>query len=246
VIFYVGLHQECDAHHFERCMVSVNRLVGRVSDFAVGDWMMDSGAFSQIKDHGRFLESPEEYAQRVIRWSTCGNLKAAVSQDYMCEPFILGITGLTTLDHQRLTIERYDAILEAVGRHCYVLPVLQGYWPDEYQRHLEMYGERLRHGQWVGVGSVCKRNADVESIEQVLMAVKVARPDLRLHGFGVKLTALASSVVRGCLATADSMAWSYSARKQGRDGNDWHEAQRFVRRIEEQEVALRHFQTMLF
>ena len=34
------------------------------------------------------------------------------------------------------------------------------------------------------------------------------------------------------LETADSMAWSFSARKQGRNGNDWREAARFVRRID--------------
>jgi hypothetical protein len=54
------------------------------------------------------------------------------------------------------------------------------------------------------------------------------RPDLRLHGFGVKKTSLLSVAVRMLLATADSMAWSFSARKQGRNANDWREARSFV------------------
>lgn len=49
--------------------------------------------------------------------------------------------------------------------------------------------------------------------------------------FGLKLTALARPDICALLHTADSMAWSYSARKQGRDGNDWREAMVFVNRI---------------
>jgi hypothetical protein len=34
------------------------------------------------------------------------------------------------------------------------------------------------------------------------------------------------------LHQADSMAWSYHARKQGRNGNDWREAMRLVETVE--------------
>lgn len=246
MLFYVGLHQPSDAHHFGRCMVSVNRLRGRLNGFPVADWMLDSGAFTELASHGAYRSSPQEYGAQVVRWAGNGNLLAAVSQDYMCEPFILAKTGLTVAQHQRLTIERYKALLAAVGSAAYILPVLQGYEPSEYLDHLEQYGDLLQAGQWVGVGSVCKRNANVEEIEQVLVAIHRARPDLRLHGFGVKLTALESSLVQECLYSADSMAWSYSARKQGRDGNSWLEARGFAQRIENQPVLTRHFQARLF
>lgn len=243
--FYVGLHQPSDAKNFSRCMVSVTRLRSRKADFTVSEWMMDSGAFSEISTHGRFRSSVAEYAAQVARWSRCGNLVAAVSQDFMCEPFILAKTGMTTGEHQRLTIERYDGIREKV-RGTYILPVLQGYWPEEYVRHLDQYGERLGENQWVGVGSVCKRNVNVEEIESVLMSIKRARPDLRLHGFGIKITALESSVVRDCLWSADSMAWSYAARKQGRGGNNWDDARLFVGRIDGQRIKRKMFQDSLF
>lgn len=244
--FYVGLDNPQDAKHFERCMVSVNTLRDRVSDFPVNEWMMDSGAFTQISTHGRFLESPQEYAVRVRRWAACGQMVAAVSQDYMCEPFILAKTGLTTRDHQRMTVERYVAIREAVGDAAYILPVLQGFWPDEYLRHAEDYGDLLQPGMWVGVGSVCKRNSNVDEIEQVLVTIHRDHPNLRLHGFGVKLTALESSLVRECLYSADSMAWSRAARWEGRDQHDYREAKRFAERIETQTVRERVFQGRLF
>jgi hypothetical protein len=43
------------------------------------------------------------------------------------------------------------------------------------------------------------------------MAIKNERPDLRLHGFGLKTTALADPLVRSMLWSADSMAWSFAA-----------------------------------
>jgi hypothetical protein len=76
----------------------------------------------------------------------------------------------------------------------------------------------------VGVGSVCKRNGDVAAIEAVLLAIHHERPDLRLYGFGLKTTALKSGIVDELLETADSMAWSYRARIEGRNANDWREA----------------------
>ncbi len=244
--FYTGLHHPSDAKHFERCMVSINALRGRKSDFGVGEWMLDSGAFTEVSRHGTHRSNPEEYAAQIRRWVRCGALVAAVSQDWMCEPFVLAKTGLTTAEHQRLTTLRYDALLDLVGQAAYLMPVLQGYWPAEYLAHLDQYGDRLASGAWVGVGSVCKRNARIEDIEQVLVTIHRARPDLRLHGFGVKTTALASSLVRESLYSADSMAWSRAARYEGRDQHDWREARDFAARIEAQDVRARSFQGRLF
>jgi hypothetical protein len=148
----------------------------------------------------------------------------------MCEPFMLDRTGLTVADHQRLTIERYDALWPE-GLPFPIMPVLQGYDPQEYVAHVRAYGDRLTPGMWVGVGSVCKRNGSPEAIVEVLAAIKAVRPDLRIHGFGVKLTSLMHPGVREMLYSADSMAWSFAARKQGRDGNSWREASAFVERV---------------
>ena len=47
------------------------------------------------------------------------------------------------------------------------------------------------------------------------MAIKTQRPDLRLHGFGIKFHALQSPTVRELLYSSDSMAWSFAGRKTG-------------------------------
>ena len=234
-------------------MVSVNRLVGRRSGFPVNDWILDSGAFTRISS-GKGHLSTKRYAKEIMRWAINGNLLAAISQDFMCEPFILAKTGLTIADHQRLTIHRYDRLLEELSilsskkalnleqsysfvyddfdvdedgwdeyeeptkNHPYLMPVLQGFEPADYVEHLRQYSDRIAYGQWVGVGSVCKRNSRPTAIEAILIAIKTARPDIRLHGFGLKSTALKSPIVWDLLHSADSMAASYNARRNPHEG----------------------------
>lgn len=229
LLFFVGLHQPADTAHFDRSFVSVNRLRARKSAFPVRSWIMDSGAFTEIHKYGCYRESVHEYAAQIDRWRAVGDFRAAAIQDMMCEPFILKKTGLTVRDHQRITIERFDQLRDLTTAP--LLIVLQGYQPEEYVQHIDDYGARLRNGAWVGVGSICKRNSNVPAVEDVLTAIKRHRRDLRLHGFGLKITAIASGTVRESLATADSMAWSYAARKAGRNANDWREAKAYEAQV---------------
>lgn len=230
-MFYVGLDDVYHSQHFERAFISINRVRGRKKPVPSRHWILDSGAFREIEQYGGYRHEPSEYAAEVNRIAAINpGLRTAVSQDWMCEPFMLAKTGLTIANHQRLTIERYDALLPLVT--VYLMPVLQGYSLPSYLDHIDQYGDRLMPGMLVGVGSICKRNTDVRQIEAILSAIKRRRPDLRLHGFGIKRTALGSGVVRECLHSADSMAWSFAARYEGRKAHDWREAAAFVRRIE--------------
>ncbi len=263
--FFTGLHQPSDAQHFDAAFVSVNRLRDRKGPFAVGDWIMDSGAFTEIRTYGRYRHSVSDYAVEIRRWAGNGHLLAASAQDWMCEAHIIKRTAIAEgllpapagcdplghitdaqlrlvpalshhdhaariLLHQTRTIDRYDALL-AEDTGVYIMPVLQGYQPADYVAHLALYGSRLAPGAWVGVGSICKRNGDPRAIQSVLQAIRKARPDLRLHGFGLKTTALANPWIRSMLDTADSMAWSFSARREGRNPNDWREAMKWTENI---------------
>lgn len=238
MIFYVGVFDIANAKHYDYSFISINRLRGRKSDFAAKNWIMDSGAFSTIEKHGCFPTEPEAYAAQVERWSNCGGFECAVSQDYMCEPKMLKITGLTVRDHQRLTIDRYKAISGAT--FAPVMPVIQGYTIPEYLSHIEQYGELLQTGMRVGIGSVCKRNGNITFIEDIVGAVNQAAPGLLLHGFGLKTTALKSDFVWRKLYSADSMAWSTAAWKQGRNNHDPQEAANFVTKINTQRRCPRY------
>lgn len=247
VIFFTGMHHPHQAWRVPAAFVSVHAVKDRRSPFRARRVVLDSGAFSTIAMHGGYPEPVEAYAAQIrkVRGWLGRKLLAAVAQDYMCEPHMLAKTGLTVAEHQRLTIERYDALLKCDVAGTYIMPVLQGYQPAEYVAHLRAYGNRLQPRAWVGVGSVCKRNSNAASIEAVLSAIKRERPDLRLHGFGVKQTSLASGLVRKLLFSADSMAWSFAARRAGRNANDPAEAVRYAARIRDMPVQ-GHLEEMLF
>jgi hypothetical protein len=93
----------------------------------------------------------------------------------------------------------------------YIMPVLHGRAPEDYLAHLKSYGDRLRPGAWVGVGSLVDRSA--RDVEDILLAIKTEAPSLALHGFGVKKRVLnKSAIVRSLLSSADSLAGSMRAR----------------------------------
>lgn len=193
-------------------MVSINQLRSRKSDFQAGDWILDSGAFTEVARHGGYRFGVEQYYWQICRWSRVGNLLIAVAQDWMCEPFVIERTRLSIAQHQQLTIERYDQLLK-LNPPVLIMPVLQGYQSSDYLIHLQQYGDRLALGQWVGVGSVCRRNGNPNEIANILKSIKLLRPDLRLHGFGLKAIALENLEVKELLYSCDSMAWSYPFRR---------------------------------
>lgn len=163
---------------------------------------MDSQVFRIPELHGDHQLSVAAYAVLAEQIAPLCERLTVVCQDYPCEQYMFQKryehTGIrfTIADHQRLTIARYDELRGRLDRQIAVLPVLQGYHPREYADHIRQYGRRLKPSAWVGVGSVCKRNTDPAAIRAVLLAIKAVRPDLRLHGFGVKLTALRSPTIR--------------------------------------------------
>jgi hypothetical protein len=193
--------------------VSRRRLAGRRTlPRALGQWALDSGAFTEISQHGAFQISTQAYAQEITRYADeIGGLTWAAPQDWMCEPHILAKTGLTVAEHQRRTIEGY---LELRALTPLVIPVVQGWHPPDYERHVEQYaqaGVDLTQEPVVGIGSVCRRQdmATGARIVERLWGLGV-----KLHGFGVKTTGLRAFA--HLMVSADSMAWSFDGRRGGR------------------------------
>jgi hypothetical protein len=230
--FYVGLHQPSDAKYFERACLSTKRLRPRRKYIGPCKTIVDSGGFTEITQYGRYRHDVNDYAREVHRLADgVVDIACIVSQDYMCEPFVIKRTGLSVKTHQELSVIRYMEIRNRVCGSIHVMPVIQGYRPTEYADHIRQYGNLLKPGMWVGIGSVCKRNSNPESVLAVLNAVITERDDLNYHGFGLKTTALAIPEIYDILFSADSLAWSLAARKQGRNPNDWREAKTFERKI---------------
>ena len=92
------------------------------------------------------------------------------------------------------------------------IPVLQGWTAADYWRHVEMYdaaGISLQALPLVGVGSLCRRQALSEA-GGILSSLFTAFGLDHLHGFGFKISGLRR--YSPYLASADSMAWSKTAR----------------------------------
>ncbi|MFI0451216.1 hypothetical protein [Actinomadura sp. 6N118] len=132
-------------------------------------------------------------------------------QDWMCERFMVERTGLSVREHQHRTVANYLQLRELAPGLPW-LPVVQGWTLDEYVYCVELYasaGVDLAALPRVGLGSVCRRQSTGE-IGHIVATL--AGLGLELHGFGVKTGGLQRYGHH--LASADSMAWSYSARRE--------------------------------
>jgi len=189
-------------------MVSRNTMPLHRLPVAAEPWVLDSGGFTELSLHGTWRTTPHAYAADVARYrDQIGNLQWASPQDWMCEPFMLAKTGLNVRDHQRRTTRNY-LTLRTIDASLPIIPVLQGWAPDDYLRHADQYaaaGVDLAAEPVVGVGSVCRRQHTDEAAR-----IFASLDGLRLHGFGLKAQGIARAWPY--LTSCDSMAWSYDAR----------------------------------
>lgn len=184
----------------------------RVLPRALAPWAIDSAGFTELHQFGCHHVPARQYAAEVCRYAReIGNLQFAAVQDWMCEPSVLDITQQTIDTHQRKTVESYMELMEIAPGLPWA-PVLQGFYPGDHERHLALYyrqGIALRCAPVDGVGSVCRRQGMVEA-DQIVRDLSGA--DLKLHIFGYKFTGLPNTI--RFVRSADSMAWSLTARKQ--------------------------------
>jgi hypothetical protein len=204
-----------------RLFVSDRRLRGykRLPRAAVA-WALDSGGFTELSTHGSWDHgpTPAQYTARIRRYfDEVGGLAWAASQDWMCEPAILTRTGLSVAQHQARTVDNYLELRDLAADldlppHL-VCPTVQGWQPEDFVRCVDRYahaGVDLTSVPSVAVGTLCRRQAT--TIAGQILAALHAVGLTRLHGFGFKLTGLAR--YRHLLTSADSMAWSYAARRR--------------------------------
>jgi hypothetical protein len=219
-VFYLGTHQP---HWLETAgvplFISHRRLARRrtLPRATRAGWALDSGGFSELSLYGEWRTTPEEYNDAVRRYDDeIGELNWAAPQDMMCEPFMLTRTGLTVDRHQHRTVDNFVRLQELWGDPITspYIPVLQGDQPWHYRRCARYYadaGVDLKLFPLVGIGSVCRRQATT-IIGAIFTEVLADDPDMPLHGFGVKTLGLQQHGHR--LESADSMAWSFAARRE--------------------------------
>lgn len=180
---------------------------------AACDWALDSGGFMEVTAHGGWSIAPRDFAAEVERAAReIGRMQWAAPQDWMCEPIALNATGKTIAQHQALTLWNFND-LRSIAPTVPWAPVLQGWSAADYARHVEAYeaaGVDWLRVPVVGIGSVCRRQATGEACA-IVDSIARMLPGVPLHGFGFKTLGLPR--VEPLLASADSLAWSYAARR---------------------------------
>lgn len=222
--------------------VSRVRLAERKSTFpkALHPYCIDSGGFSELQYHGQWRITAAEYVAEIRRFlSELGPelCKWVAPMDYMCEKIVIEggvaprglkfhgtreLRGLKPGDpeqdrltavriHQKLTVDNFLE-LAALAPEIPWIPVLQGQTLADYEYCDQLYREAgvdLSQARVVGLGSVCRRQATAE-IEEIVGHFHAK--GYRLHGFGVKTLGLERYGHK--LVSADSVAWSYTAREE--------------------------------
>ena len=208
-MFYLGTHEPSWLKDINvPLFVSRRRIERRVSlPVATHHWALDSGGFTELHKYGEWLMPATEYAKTVNRYiDEIGMLDWAAPQDWMCEVSALKASGLSVEDHQIKTVNNFLELRDMLG--TIVIPVLQGWSKDSYLECVDMYekeGVSLDNEAVIGLGSVCRRHADLEITE----IIESLQP-LNLHGFGIKGATYQRN--KHLLTSADSMAWSFWAR----------------------------------
>lgn len=101
--------------------------------------------------------------------------------------------------------------LRSIAPDLPFIPVLQGWSVCDYWRCEELYGRAgvdLLAEPLVGVGTICRRQGTGKA---TTIMSSLAAGGLRLHGFGFKTLGLHACGEH--LASADSLAWSETARR---------------------------------
>lgn len=202
------------------------------------DAALDSAGFTASVAYPDYRWEPEQYldlvAARPWTWAAC--------PDYCVEPQVAADAAIRRLRIEATATMFHRAANAAARRGIAVplLPVLQGWYVDEYVWCAEqMFGSSAENWpRLVGLGSVCRRQlrgpAGVLSIVQALD--EIMPQGVQLHLFGVKSGALAAlAPLARRVASSDSMAWDYSLRRQMPTGRTqearaeamttWHERQ---------------------
>lgn len=183
---------------------------------SIENLFVDSGGYSFIKGMGEYETSSADYLQTMEEWQP----ELFALRDYPCEPDVLAEHNRTVRDHQDLTTEAHIELMEKLDEYDIdgqPVAVVQGRSIDEYLRHVYELKDHGLMTDVLGVGSVCGRHA-VKEIKPIIREIDKATPDsTSLHGFGIKIPSLKVPEIYHRLHSADSMAYSYTARTDSRE-----------------------------
>lgn len=192
---------------------------------------LDSAGYTSMATYGGFPWSIDHYvtlaAAHPFAWWA--------SLDYCVEAEIAP-------DREEV-LDRISRTVRA-NRDCYTrgsdlgigrtfMPVVQGRWPDDYERCIDDLGGLVETSPLVGVGSMCRRpiHGGAGLVAVIDRLDRVLPRSVRLHIFGVKGDAIPYlRAFSHRIASLDSQAYGVSARREahrtGRSKTDSFVAER--------------------
>lgn len=186
---------------------------------SIENLFIDSGGYSFIKGKGEYETPAKDY----VDWVRQTDADLFALRDYPCESDVLEKHDRTVADHQTMTTNAHSEVMDAYddagGDFSQPVAVVQGRSIYEYLNHIDQLKDNGLLTDYVGIGSVCGRPA-IKEIKPIVKAIDENTPqETDLHGFGVKLPSLEEREIYDRLTSADSMAYSYTARTDSRDRN---------------------------
>jgi hypothetical protein len=220
--FYLGTHRPpwLWSPEFQDVplFLSHNKLRERVSEFppATTSYAVDSGAYTVLTKHGRWIETPEEYVAGLRRyWDELGPFDFAAQQDSVCLSSALDAIERVTgerpdvVDQIEATVANFVRLRE-IAPDLRIAPTVQGAEYDDYMLCVDLFtaaGVDLTAEPVVGVGSLVGQSP--RAVERIATGLR-DRGITNLHGFGVKGRGFAEA--SHVFASADSLSWSRAGR----------------------------------
>lgn len=172
---------------------------------------IDSGGFYSSLKTGEYKSTDEEYLEYVDKIRPF----AWALRDYPCEPELLKKWGRTPRENILRTVDNHRKLLgiaDDLGISDTAVSVVQGWSLDDYLYCLDEFRSAGLIRNYMAIGSICRRG-QLNTISKIITTLRQELPGwVKLHGFGLKITALENKAVWDSLYSIDTGAWDYNAR----------------------------------
>ena len=237
--FYYGSSWHWPLSYLPRVMLSYNYVRKLKMPWRMQiPFMMDSGAFAVILKYGKYPFTPEEYALGIEKWHP----DVAWTMDYPCEPSVQKRGDYNPRKAQEMTIDNQIKLLDL---NTNTQMVVQGWTVQDYLENIDRIKDQGLLTERLGIGSVCRRGQNRE-IARIIRAIhNNVPPWVKLHGFGIKVSALKYTDAKFNLYSADSMSWAIEAFGKYENNGKGATGKRIVDKLPVLQLYIQKIESML-
>lgn len=171
---------------------------------------IDSGGFQVVSLWDLNYPYP---VSDLFEWADNIGADYVAAPDFACEPELHDSSVKQRVER---TIEAHaEAFAEYQdGSYSFELvPVLQGYYEEQYEYCIKRFKEEGLTRDYMAVGTVCKRDS-TDAIHNVMDAIESKLPGSEFHMFGMTLNAWKDRRMWGRFKSADTAAWNWGGSTQ--------------------------------